>query len=278
MGMKRTTSSQSIGYYGNNSKINNVLSPDMKNLCSCDAARLEDELVQLRESTKKALKSSWDEVELIQKINLSQANENTILKTEIAKLTKELSHTREKLTKELSHARDREKDLVRRNDKLVSNLEASRNTPFYKTVFASRRKSTDVVTQNNTMHHGPRQNSMNVQMETFSQSSPHLVVHNDDEDSDTAASSPATSILDFLGLPSPLAKGTAPPCEILKHNSIQEMGRETTSDDEKYIKIEELKFKLKSRDDVIISMEETIQEHIKNMQVLHATLNTRRGI
>jgi hypothetical protein len=267
MGMKRTTSSQSIGYYGLNRKIN-VLSPDMKNLCSCDAARLEDELVQLRESTKKALKSSWDEVELIQKTNLSQANENTNLKTEIAKLMKELSN-----------ARDREKDLVRRNDKLVSNLEASRNTPFYKSVFPSRRRSTDAVAHNNTMDPGPRRNSMvsdSVQMESFSKSSPLLVVHNDDEDSDTAASSAANSILDFLGLPSSLVKGTGPPREILKHKSNPEMGRETTS--EKDIKIEELKFKLKSRDDVIISMEETITEHIKNMQLLHVTLNTRRGI
>ena len=294
--------------------------------------------MQLRESTKLALKSSWDEVELLQNTNSSQAGTISNLNTEIAKLKEELKT-----------ARYREKDLLRRNDKFISKLAASRNAPFYKTVFSGRRRSVDTLTQNinNTIHdfrHHPcrdptnsRRNSMlaGFKMESFS--TPQLVVHNDaDEDSSiTTASSTGNNNLDFPGQiddtvhsypyvpsrrkkvsfqdaniipgagkilrrvsadnlspasplvlpisseisslqtskisPSPVTL-PATPSEVLNlDNRSQKMRKELISDDEKDMKIEELKFKLKSRDDVINSMEETMTAHIKNMQELHVT-------
>jgi len=173
----------------------------MKNLCSCDAARLEDELIQLRESTRLALKSSWDEVEILQNTNSSQTGTISNLTIEMAKLKEELNT-----------ARDREKDLLRSNEKLMSKLAASRNPPLFK---SSRRSSSpDTVTA------------------TLSK-----VLHLDNH-------------LD---------------------NRSQEMEKESISDDEKDMKIEELKFQLKSRDGVINSMEETMKLHIQNMQQLHVT-------
>jgi hypothetical protein len=70
--MKRGCSiGNTIGYY---SRPASKPAPDLRNLCSYDAARLEDELIQLRESTKQALTTSWDEVELreIMRIILAQ--------------------------------------------------------------------------------------------------------------------------------------------------------------------------------------------------------------
>jgi len=334
--MKRINSSKALGYTYSSTSKRNLLSPDMKNLCSCDAARLEDELTQLRESTKLALKSSWDEVEVLQNTNSSQTGTISNLKTEIAKLNEELNT-----------ARDREKDLSRRNGKLISKLAASRKAPLFKTVFsAARRRSADTVTQNinNTMHdfrhdtsHDPIHPGRNSMLRAFkmeSFSTPQLGVHNDtDEDSSTTASSTGNNKLDFLGplddtthsypsfpsrrkivsfedakiittgkilpvgrrlsaddsnlrpaslvlpissktSPSPVAVPATPSKVLNLDNRSQEMEKESISDDEKDMKIEELKLQLKSRDNVINSMEETMTVHIKNMQQLHVTCGT----
>jgi len=167
----------------------------MKNLCSCDAARLEDELIQLRESTRLALKSSWDEVEILQNTNSFQAGTISNLTTEMTKLKEELNT-----------ARAREKNLLRSNDKLISKLAASRKTPLFKS----------------------------------SKISPSPV---------TVTASTLSKVLNL-------------------DNRSQEMEKESISDDEKDVKIEELKFKLKSRDGIINSMEETMTVHIQNMQQL----------
>jgi len=313
------------------------------NLCSCDAARLEDELVQLRESTKLALNSSWDEVESLQKKNSSL--QETVSDLE-ARITKQ--------NDQLSKARDREKDLVRRHDKLVSKLllatSSSRNAPFYRKVFSSRHESAPLIAPSiaKTMHDF-RRNSMGGSFKTtgFSRSTPQLVI-DDDEDEDTreavlmslrgSKQVPLNDLEDVKGSKNkkvlrqlstsgrihstPLKKetsnesfgGTAntlssisrptlsrkpPPLCLRSEVALSpaiEMGTDPLSGllpsldatnslvdiiysdsteecdaDEKDLQIQELKIKLQSRDDSIISMEETMTLHIKHMQELHFT-------
>ena len=107
--------------------------PDLRNLCSCDAARLEDELIQLRESTKQALKTSWDEVE-----NLH--SENSRLKDTIKIIDAELS----KAKRELAESKSREKDTNMKNEKLMQKLKSTKGSPLYKTIF-TRGPSSDEV-------------------------------------------------------------------------------------------------------------------------------------
>jgi hypothetical protein len=129
--MKRGCSIGSgIGYY---SRPASMPAPDLRNLCSCDAARLEDELIQLRESTKQALKTSWDEVE-----NLH--SENSRLKDTIKIIDAELS----KAKRELAESKSREKDTNMKNEKLMQKLKSTKGSPLYKTIF-TRGPSSDEV-------------------------------------------------------------------------------------------------------------------------------------
>ena len=118
--MKRSCSIGSgIGYY---SRPASTPAPDLPhNLCSCDAARLEDELIQLRESTKQALKTSWDEVENLQ-------SENSRLKDTIKIIDAELS----KAKRELEESKSHEKDTNMKNEKLMQKLKSTKGSPSTK--------------------------------------------------------------------------------------------------------------------------------------------------
>ena len=122
-----------IGYY---SRPASAPAPDLRNLCSCDAARLEDELIQLRESTKQALKTSWDEVENLQ-------SENSRLKDTI-----------KIIDSELEESKSREKDTNMKNEKLMQKLKSTKGSPLYKTIF-TRRPSDEVQKRPKQSQVGP---------------------------------------------------------------------------------------------------------------------------
>ena len=134
--MKRSCSigSGGIGYY---SRPVSTPAPDLpRNLCSCDADRLEDELIQLRESTKQALKTSWDEVENLQ-------SENSRLKDTI-----------KIIDSELEESKSREKDTNMKNEKLMQKLKSTKGSPLYKTIF-TRRPSDEVQKRPKQSQVGP---------------------------------------------------------------------------------------------------------------------------
>lgn len=129
-----------IGYY---SRPASTPAPDLRNLCSCDAARLEDELIQLRESTKQALTTSWDEVENLQ-------SENSRLKDTIKIIDAELS----KAKRELEESKSHEKDTSMKNEKLIQKLKSTKGSPLYKTIF-TRRPSDEVQKRPKQSQVGP---------------------------------------------------------------------------------------------------------------------------
>ena len=129
MKMKRSYSigSSGIGGIGYYSKPVSTPAPDLpRNLCSCDADRLEDELIQLRESTKQALKTSWDEVENLQ-------SENSRLKDTI-----------KIIDSELEESKSREKHTKMKHEQLMQKLKSTKGFPLYKTIF-TRGPSSDEV-------------------------------------------------------------------------------------------------------------------------------------
>jgi hypothetical protein len=146
MKMKRSYSigSSGIGGIGYYSKPVSTPAPDLpRNLCSCDADRLEDELIQLRESTKQALKTSWDEVENLQ-------SENSRLKDTIKIIDAELS----KAKRELEESKSHEKDTSMKNEKLIQKLKSTKGSPLYKTIF-TRRPSDEVQKRPKQSQVGP---------------------------------------------------------------------------------------------------------------------------
>jgi regulator of replication initiation timing len=128
--MNRNENSTSIGYYAGNKTL--AMSPsNTLRLCSCNAAKLEDELMQLRESTKHALKASWDEVEALQCENSKLIEKNASFEIDLAKLRQELKESKSHL-----------EQANRKNDKLMQRQRkvdgSPTSSPIYKTVFTRR--------------------------------------------------------------------------------------------------------------------------------------------
>ena len=117
--LKRSDSvSGNIGYY---SRRSSIPSPDVSSIngnnIHSDAARLEQELIQLRESTKQALQTSWDEVEMLQ-------SENSELKETIQTLQEDISKVKE----DLSESKSREKGAKAKIEKLTKKLKSKHNS------------------------------------------------------------------------------------------------------------------------------------------------------
>ena len=92
--LKKMNRNGSIGYYTGNKTLTMAPSNTALRLCSCNAVKLEDELMQLRESTKHALKASWDEVETLQCENSKLIEKNARFEIDLAKLREELQDSK----------------------------------------------------------------------------------------------------------------------------------------------------------------------------------------
>jgi len=249
--------------------------------------------MQLRESTRKALQASWDEVETLQ-------HKNTLQKATIAKREAELV----KLKEELSGAETRERDITNRNDKLLLKLTAATdapatNAPFYKSVF-TRSPSMNTFSK-------PRQNQGYIDR-------PGDDADKDQEqardmvDSLMHTNSPPQTLLQKKSRQvsiGDLTKGSHPIAHRRHSASVQVLNRPTPSTntlnsswndtrgmknssfvvlekspkipavDAKDLLIRDLRSKLAVRDVAIASMEEIMMENIKNMQQQQLHMNQR---
>ncbi|GFH57259.1 predicted protein [Chaetoceros tenuissimus] len=152
--MRRTNSDLSmLGYsysQSNRHKSTNIPT-EMRNLCSCDAARLSEELVTLRRTTKEALEVSWKETEEWRSKNEQQQEQ-------ISKLEEDLR----KLKEDLEQSRGRENTLQQRNEKLLAKMSANGSGPFYKSVFSRTGSSRNLLGDPSLRHtiHTSRRHSM----------------------------------------------------------------------------------------------------------------------
>lgn len=152
--MRRTNSDLSmLGYsysQSNRHKSTNIPT-EMRNLCSCDAARLSEELVTLRRTTKEALEVSWKETE-------EWRSKNEHHQEQISKLEEDLR----KLKEDLEQSRGRENTLQQRNEKLLAKMSANGSGPFYKSVFSRTGSSRNLSGDQSLRHtiHTSRRHSM----------------------------------------------------------------------------------------------------------------------
>ena len=314
--MERSQSNSNIGYsYMNRRPKSSISNHSRISLCSCDAARLEDELIHLRESTKQALKTSWDEVESLQ-------NKNSIHKENIARLREDL----ENIKKELIESKKREKEEMDRNEKLTEKIKAMKKVPFYRSIHLLRRlseptSSNKEKTLNKTVHDFRSKSNRRSSMPTSflpTKTFPLLVttepeavpiaietVPSIDSTSHSYPSLKArkVSFQDMRDCDPPTRRRSS--CIVrnsrgsrtksfrsrqskdnfnIKESSIVVV-RESSSDesfggrpamDEKDFMIKDLQSKLKTREAAINNMEETILQNIKNMQELHLLLESAR--
>lgn len=122
------TNSMALGYsYSANTMTRRVsVPPHLRSLCSCDAALIEDELIQLRESTKQALQASWDEVENLQNKNSLQDDLMNSMREDIRTLRIQLKKSK-----------FQEDEYKRTNEKLLQKLNCTK-TSLYDSVFPRR--------------------------------------------------------------------------------------------------------------------------------------------
>lgn len=152
--MRRTNSDLSMlgySYSQSNRHKSTIIPTEMRNLCSCDAARLSEELVTLRRTTKEALEVSWKETEEWRSKNEQQQEQ-------ISKLEEDLR----KLKEDLEQSRGRENALQQRNENLLAKMSANGSGPFYKSVFSRTGSSRNLSGDQSLRHtiHTSRRHSM----------------------------------------------------------------------------------------------------------------------
>ncbi|GFH44782.1 predicted protein [Chaetoceros tenuissimus] len=262
-------------------------------VCSCNASKISNELEQLKDASKRELKSSYDETDEL-KIQ-SNNNEQRILM-----LQKEMKL----LKKELEKSKDREWSLRKRNSKLISKLDDSqkKKEPAYmRAIFHKTGRSASLSVMNlakfdaafarsNSSSSKGEQDGVNNQpsksfTQTCTSDSPEAETKSNASSSNSTVQSSTENFFQyrrFSGLRKRRKNSEDSFFQDVSGRS--SISRRLSNEDEECIndhpplevqmkeieskvdEIEELKLKMKSRDLIISCMEETLQTDIRNMQ------------
>lgn len=297
--MRRSVSSSvSLGYArsrtDNKNETWNVLPVELRSLCNCNASKLSDELVQLKEVSKRGLDIAKQETRDLK--YQSESNEDRILslQQEIEKVKKEIEQSKQrevsakkknnKLATKYRHMQDAEKEKREKLNTLKLNIlmeeeEGKERQGLPRNEVMKRRSSLSYASSaldaiRSRRHSLSQANLKSLEKQLCTKScDQHLNSIGTDRTTVCTSPSGSRTVPEQNHLPlrassESFSRNNSYGSNITDYTNEQYQPEKQVDEDikRKNEEIEELKMMILSRDRVIASMEESLALNIKNMQ------------